>query len=348
MKKRTWALAAAVSLVLALALSYGAAWLLMPPRQSYGAAWESYLQEDRDSVDVLFFGSSLVYCNIVPGVIWERSGVTTFLAAGPEQTIPTTYHYIREACRTQHPKVVAVEVTGMFYPRYTNYTKANLLYMPWSLDRLQATAVGAEREVRADCLFPILEFHSRWKDVTAGEIRTHLFPETDPFAGYTFLDQGRFPGEMNYRTEFTAQGENYRRNLAYLEKIDRYCREEGMDLLLFVTPAVSRIPPEALAALREDIGGLSAVFMDFNEIVDQLDVDDRTDWYDNLHFNCIGAEKFSRYLADYLTGELGLVPTQGEDETLWQSRADTFQAQRAAAVIDPAAADAASPQGALG
>jgi hypothetical protein len=322
--------AALLSLFLFAALSYAAAWLLIPPRTSYGSTWDSYRQEERDSIDVLFFGSSLVYCNIVPSVLWENAGVTSYLMAGPEQTIPITYSYIKEACRTQSPKVVAVEVTGLFYAQYCNYTKANIAYMPWSVNRLEATFRAAEPELRAGLLFPILDYHSRYREVTASELAAHLSPSADVFAGYTFLDAVSPQDEAAFR-DFTAESENYQRNLDDLGRIADYCQQNGIQLLLFLTPTKGRIPTEAQAQMEADIAALpGAVFTDFNDCWDQLGIDDSTDWFDFLHFNCRGAEKFSRYLAGYLAGELGLSPTEGADQALWQARADEFNARRAA------------------
>lgn len=325
MRKKRWLPAAALALALFLITCYAAAWLLIPPRGSYGSTWESFLQEDEDSVDLLFFGSSLVYCNIVPAVLYEQTGVTAYLMAGPEQTIPITYSYIKETLRTQSPQVIGVEVTGMFYPRYCNYTKANLSYMPWSVNRLEATFAAAEAERVPGLLFPLLDYHSRWREVTAGEILTHLSPDKDCFAGYTFLDHISPQGAVSVR-DYSAETENYARNLTYLQKIAALCREEGVELLLFLTPTKGRIPAAALEQLKTDIAALPGVrFADFNEEPEAIGVDDDTDWFDFLHFNFRGAEKFSRYLAAYLEEQYGLPPTQGEDEALWQGRIDAFR-----------------------
>ena len=61
---------------------------------------------------MLFFGSSMVYCDVVPAIIWEETGLRSYVMAGPEQTIPITYYYLREACKTQSPQAVVIELTG--------------------------------------------------------------------------------------------------------------------------------------------------------------------------------------------------------------------------------------------
>ena len=328
MKKKRWLAAGLVSALLFAVVSYAAGWLLMPPRMNYGSTWSRYLQEPKNSIDVMFFGSSLTYCNIVPSVIWEDTGVTSYLMAGPEQTIPFVYSYVKEACRTQNPKVVAIEITGMFYTRYCNYSKVNAGYMPWGFNRIEATFAAAEPELRAGLLFPLFDYHSRWREVTPSNLKAQLNPTADPYAGYTFLSASTPQGAVTYR-DYSAETENYARNLEYLQKIHAFCQKEGIELVLFLTPTKGRIPDPALSVLKQDIAALDGVnFIDFNQYMDELNIDDSTDWFDFLHFNCRGAEKFSHLMARHLTDTLGLTATEGENEALWQSRVDTFTAQR--------------------
>ena len=108
--------------------------------------------------------------------------------AGPEQTIPMTALYLREALRTQSPQAVFVELTGMFYSRCTNYTKTNVGQMPWGYNRLAATFTEAEPEVRAGLLFPLLFYHDRWSELTADDWTVALRGYSrDPLAGYTCM-----------------------------------------------------------------------------------------------------------------------------------------------------------------
>lgn len=324
MRKRRWILPIIILLLVFFVGTYCAAWLLMPSRTNYGATWETYLQEPKDSIDVLYFGSSLAYCNIVPAVVWEETGITSYVMAGPEQTIPITYSYVKETCRTQDPEAIVIEVTGMFYPEYGSFTKANISYMPFSLNRLEAALNAAEPELRAGLLFPIFDYHSLWTSVGFSGIKGHLNPGTDVFAGYTYLEKIEVQDEVKVRG-YSAETENYARNLEYLQRIYNYCRKHDIELMLIITPTMGRIEETALAQLKEDIAALSeAHFVDFNDSMEELDLDHSTDWFDFIHFNCRGAEKFSRYLAGVLREELGLEATEGENEALWQARVEEF------------------------
>lgn len=317
MKKWRELLAVLLAAAVFVGVTYAAAWLLIPVRTNYGAVWESYLQEERDSIDVLFFGSSMVYCDVVPAIVWEETGLRSYVMAGPEQTIPITYYYLREACKTQSPQAVVVELTGMFFERFQNYTKANISYMPWSENRLLAALYAAEPEQQLGLLFPLYHYHDRVYSVSPAESLRHLSPQADSMAGYTVLDT-RAEQLSHAKRDFSADTDAYRNNLRYLEKISDFCAQRSIRLILYIAPAYHQIPDDALAVLERDIGPIPhAGFFDCND--EAWQAGDQPDyWYDVLHYNMYGAVPFSRRMGLRLA-ELDLEIT-GRNETLWQER----------------------------
>ena len=181
-------LAGLLCLFLALALFHAVSVpVLMPKRCDYGSVWNMYLQEPEDSLDLLVFGSSLAYCDVVPSVIYEETGLTSFVMAGPSQRLPITYRYLLEACKTQSPKAVLIEATCLLLGRGDDSLKVNLTYMPWSLNRLIPTFQEASREDWPGLLFPLYAYHDRWDSLTLEDWRKGFGGyEPDPLAGYTF------------------------------------------------------------------------------------------------------------------------------------------------------------------
>lgn len=322
MKKWIWPV---LAFFMVLAGSYLAGWLLMPVRTEYGSTWESYLQEPENTIDILVYGSSIAYCDVIPAVFWEETGNSAYVMAGPEQTIPLTYYYLRQTCQTQSPQTIFVELTGMFYNQYQNFTKVNVGYMPWSPNRLAATFRAAEQEERFGLLFPLYTYHTRWKEVTAWDLKSHLQPEQDPMAGYTFLSEAKPNPEIKDRP-FSCDTPTYRENLTYLEKIAEFCQKQDIQIVAFVAPAAYRIPETERRQLRQDVEKLQTVhFLDCTGIESALSVNRETDWYDTLHFNAFGAEKFTRYLAAYAKEQSLLPENSRTDAALWQRRLEEFQ-----------------------
>lgn len=320
MSKRREAAAFIAALVLFLCVSWVLGWLLMPVRTEYGGVWESYRQEPEDSVDLLFCGSSITYCDVIPALIWEETGLSGYVMAGPEQTIPVTYYYVREAFRTQSPRLVVLEATGMFFAEYKNYTKANIGYMPLGLNRLGATFAGAEREELWGLLFPLHNYHYRWQEVSLEEMEEHLRPGKDLTAGYTLLTESCGVPTLQ-QLDYSAETETYRENLAYIAMLKEFCDGQGAELLLYTAPSVSEAPEAAYETLAGDLEALGVAYADLRDVGEEIGIDDESDWYDFLHYNLRGAEKFTRYLAGYIGDSYSLTPC-GTDTGRWQERLD--------------------------
>ena len=299
---------------------------LPPARTDYGATWSMYLQEPEDSVDVLFVGSSLVYCDVIPAMIYEETGLTSYIMAGPEQTLSLSYYYIREALKTQSPSAIFLELTGVMFERYQNFTVANVSYMPLlSENRIGAALNAAEPEERFGLLFPLYDYHDQWRNlrwVFGGRPDEVI----DPLAGYTLMEEA-VPQTERYTRDYETAEDVLAENLGWLRKIAALCEREGVRLVLFQVPSCAWVPETALKRARDTVGD-NIEIVDFNERFDAMDIDMERDFYDFLHFNARGAVKFTRALAAYLA-EAGIAPGT-HDEALWQWRVEAFAARLAA------------------
>ena len=320
MKLRKELLALTVS-ILVLVLGLGAfTRLVTPKRHSYGSTWGHYQQEAPDSIDVLFVGSSLTYCNIIPALFWEETGLTAYDVTGPALTVPGEYYFLREALKTQSPSVIFVEITAALYERYTGHTETMLGYLPWGENRILAALNEAEPEKVGGLLFPMLTYHSRWTELSDDDWKVFRNGyDQDILAGYTYLGEYH-PEEYCIRNEGSAQ-EVVDRNMEYLHKIARICLEEGITPVFYESPAAAVMPPERMDDVRRELAQIDgAIVVNFNDYRDQIGAELDYDYYDGLHFNAAGAEKFTRYLGKWTLDQLEIQPKQGQDTALWQSR----------------------------
>lgn len=326
MKKSREIISILLAVLLLLCLLLASGWVLLPKSYQSGIDWDAYRKEPENSIDVLYAGSSITFCNIAPGKVYEDCGVTGYVIAGPEQTVPVSYYYIREACRTQSPKAVFLELGGMFFSRYEKFTPSNIAFMPRGINRLQATFTAANREDIPWIILPVLNYHSYWSSLTSEEIMGKLNTEVSSTAGFLLLQETTAQDAFSTR-EPTADYYDY--SFEYLRRISEFCAGNGIDLYLFLTPTMSRISDEQREKLEQDIALLTIKdYINFNseENFDRLSLDGSTDWADKLHLNTKGAKKLSADIARRLT-EAGLKPTEGEDEELWQRRTAILELQ---------------------
>ncbi len=305
-------------LLFAVLLGYSCAFLskaFMPERESYGSTWNMYLNEDHDSIDVMFFGSSMAYCDIVPARIYENSGVTSYVMTAPEMTIPQGYYYIKEALGTQSPEVIFLELSGMFFPDHSNHTAETVGFMPYSGNRIAATFATAEPKARLSLLFPMYKYHDRWQKISLGKKRAD--DRVDLFAGYTPTVGVLEALEARREWIFDSTNVKLSKNEEYLRKIENLCESEGCELVFFLAPACSNYSSDNLEIIRKAAG--ETLFIDFNEEFESIGFDMKTDFYDPLHLNLVGALKFSDRLSEYISEGFGLSGRE-HDKALWQTR----------------------------
>ena len=305
-------------LLLLAAFLLRAGYVLLPERTDFGACWPMFQKEPKNSIDVLFLGSSVAYCDVIPAVFYEQTGLTAYVLAGPEQTLSITLDYLREALRTQRPSLVCLEISGMLFDRYMGYSRVNIGYMPYlSPNRLDAVLRGAEPEVRPGLVFPFYDYHDRWTG-PAMLFAPRADERPDPWAGFTPMDTAEPQYGTSVRDD-TASDEVFAENAACLRKIREVCGRAGAELVIYEAPSCAPIAENRTAQIRTAAGEETA-FLNCQAAFADMGLDPAADFYDFLHLNRKGAEKFTRYLAAELLQDRVLQPCI-RDEALWRERA---------------------------
>lgn len=299
--------------------------ILRPAHTNYGSTWSAYLAEPKDSIDVLFLGSSYAYCDWDPGAMYAASGLTGYVMGGSEQVPAITYWYLKEALLTQSPSVVVMEGTSLFFDRYQNYTQINLDYMPWGASRVRAILECAEPEKKMGLFWDLYFYHDRWKSLTQADLKKAAFPSgTDLLKGHTPVNQvfahtegGPFLSEMRQTEEV------YRENLADFARIAQLCAENDLELIVTINPTYSQYVPEVYDRLKADVEASPGVrFVNWSNSFAQMGLDPTVHLYDGGHLNQDGAKIFSARTGEYLLN-LGYAPREQTEENraAWEAAA---------------------------
>ncbi len=290
--------------------------VLMPKRLDYGGTWNMYLKEQKNSIDIMFLGSSHAYCNIIPAGVYEKTGYTAYALTAPCLTMPLAYYYLKEGLKTQSPSLVMLEATGFFFNRYMGHAKASIGYMPPSLNRLGAIVTSAEPDERAGLLFPMYNYHDRWDEfefVDFFKPRPDEIPDIN--AGYTYLNVS----EPQTRAErvFEYTNDDIALQQKYLKKIIELCREKNIKLEVIITPAASYVTDSDKQYIADVLG--DTAFYDFNDDFENLGLDLSRDFYDARHLNVYGAVKFTDILSEYISEHYTLEKRENVG-AVWQQR----------------------------
>lgn len=311
---------ATVFMLLVAVLLMVAGTILKPTRDasSFGGPWSAFKLQPKNTIDVMFFGTSHAFTSVDPSTIWREQGVPTFVLAGPTQRMHITRYYLAEALRTQTPKVVAIEMVALTYPEDRFDEKFHLLnvgYMPASLNRLKAAVLGTPWGHKTGVLFDLWAYHGRWT-----ELKPSDFDIVHKQEGHEYL-RGWIPLAGNHKeirtkpqntpqeTALATVTPTYAYNLESLRIIAQECERRDIELLLFLTPTgppgkYSQALSVGFRELGREFGNVHVLDLSQPGTVRELDY--ATDFYDGGHPNHVGAEKTSRTLANYLVLEFGL------------------------------------------
>lgn len=319
-KRKELLCAAALLLATALLVNFLSD-VLRPARTDYGSTWSAYRAEPRNSIDVLYLGSSYAYCDINPALVYEAGGLTGYVMAGSEQTLSLTYWYLKEALKTQTPQAVVLEGTGFFFDTYQNYTQINAGYLPFGLNKLGAIFTASKPDLRAGLLFDLYFYHDRWKEIGPGDLKKALFPiRADHYKGHTAVDKVLEDPQLTTRTWDTSLLEEHR---YWLRKILALCTKNGVLPIVVFNPTYSRAAPEDRALVEQTVreAAPEALFFDWTADFASIGLDPALHLYDAGHLNQDGAAIFSAWLGGFLRDEIKLTPRPqtGENAAAWDA-----------------------------
>lgn len=302
-------------------------------RKTYNGAWnymgklqEFYNLED-DTLDYITVGSSHMYCTVNPLEVWNESGIAGFVLATQQQPLKASYHYIKEAFKTQSPKYVILE--GYMICSESTYDSA-VLYdaidpLKFSLNKMQMINNLVEYEERPNYYFNILKYHSRWNQVTGSDLE-HIFNKpSDIYKGFVAL-QGDFSGKNlipDYENTKNIKLSDH--NTQILNDIYNLVEENNAKLVLMFGPydASSSELCEKIKAEKKWASEKGVDVLDYCEMLDTLEIDPENDYYDSSHLDVSGAAKISSHFASYLSKQ-GLEKNTQIDTKKWKKDYDTY------------------------
>ena len=305
--KRNLLSACSFLLILALLLA-GASWLLYPKdNKDIGRRADrlstGLLAEEENTVDVLFIGDSLPMYGTAAPQLWAWYGIPAYTYATPQQNLVKSRRMLRRALKRQSPKVVFLEVNGLY------------------------REIG-DQEVMSDWLcswIPVAEYHDNWKKIPLRELLQPVHYNTvQESKGYYLNMYQSAPATADYMHYDDPEAEPLPEAVGLLKTIGDLCRRKGIKLILYSVPnavswnwarhdAVSRVSKE-----------LELTYLDLN--TEDVGIDWSTDCMDNGdHLNYLGASKATAWLGNWLVRNEALADKRGTDGyALWNQQVERF------------------------
>lgn len=286
-----------------------------------------FYEEEENTLDVVFIGSSQMYADMAPAVLFSEYGITSYDFCANEQPMWISYYYIKEALKHQNPKVIVLDVFTAYGEDYEEegVNHINLDDLPMSLNKIAAIRDSVPAPLRYSFYFPLAKYHNTWTDFFEGKAELSFYHENDSYKGYSpFVFAADY--EETAKEEVVNQREVTpipERAETWLRKIIALCREEEVPLVLVKTPngnAERQKLYNSVAELAEETG---TPFLNMNVLLDG-----------QAHVNVLQAEKISLFMGEYLTANYVFEDKRNNPEyEEWVRDAELFYRQKAKCLL---------------
>lgn len=280
-----------------------------------------FYDEKKDSIDVMFFGSSAMFFAASPMRMFEEYGFTSYVRGSANQLPEMTYYMMEDSFRHQHPKVAVLEL-GQFLREFNVendewIARRSLDYMPLNDIKIDAVAnmeLG-DFTTKLSYLFPLFRYHDRWSELNESDFDYY---DWEPHSFF----HGQYAGvkvfDYKWKKDFMAYSDGTvpipDECAESFDKIVKLCRDNNCELVLVKSPrdGWSYERYNTLKALADEYG---LVYIDYNlpENIKATGIIDTSDFsYNQWHLRITGAEKMSLHMGRYLTDTYDL-PDRRED-----------------------------------
>lgn len=286
------------------------------------AQHDQFYDMKKDTVDVLFLGSSHSYCGFSPQEFYDRYNIRSYNLGTSRQSMWISYYWLKEALKTQSPKIVVLDV---YYTRVANGNEASvqkaLSYMKWSRNKIDAVRVAVSQFPELSFksfLFPNIRFHDRWDQLTEEDFTLSELRRTGALKGYAPTSERI--GEIEYkmikgdqdvkgsaidcRPESSEETQIPEITMEYMDRITALCEEKGITLILVKNPT-AKWSVEDHNAVVTYAENKELPFYDLNvsDYYLAMDYDIAADNKDEGHPNIWGAEKIADFMGEILISE---------------------------------------------
>lgn len=281
---------------------------------------EKLYEEPKDSIDVLFLGSSHAFTSFNTGVLWEQYGMASYVLAGPGQPLWNTYYYLLDALKSQKPKLIVLEgYLTASDDEYSDEVKMmkNLFGMRFSTNKIRAFLESVPDGKKRDYFLEYIQYHNRYEKLSIEDFYkdqgTKFFYDWKGFVGlkrFTSIERENVKNVSGVK----EYEELYEKEEKYYRLILETAQKSEIPVLVVVAPfaAISEYEQKKYNRAEQIAQEYRAGFVNFNLMTDKIGLDFSADVADKGHMNLDGSVKFSDYLGKIINDNYTIPNRKGD------------------------------------
>lgn len=316
---------------------------ILTPKYFMNQTWavtttfDNFYQIKKNTIDVLFFGSSRAAASFVSQEMYNNYGITSYNLGSEQQNTVVSYYWLKEALNYQEPKAVILDVKHLFVYDENEKLNSQVSCTRKPIEHMKMSSVKREA-IRDICslddkqsmfgyYFPLYNYHTRWKLLKEEDFSYKEQLQSSKAKGYAPLYRaGGINAELPYETD---NGDPDIETLkfvplmeTYLSKMIDLCKERGIQLILVNVP-YQESTKSHYYAVKAYADEKEIPYYDFcaAPLYQEIDYNFQLDNQDAVHSNLSGAKKLTNYMGQILSEEYGI---GSHEDIQWEESRDYY------------------------
>lgn len=305
--------------------------MVLLPKVPRSEKVDEFYNQQKNTIDVFFFGASSVYRGISPLVIWENYGISSYNFGVALQSPVVIYYKFIESLKYQSPKIIVLDGITILNP-YDVDLREYFLRTAVDHMRLSSQKFNIANYVKKNSadqtitsyIFPLFRYHTRWTELKSGDFEIFQTDVFDKRGGDFRLAKNPVEFSPDFmkpdgkEIRLDAEGESY------YEKIISVCKDKGINVILISLPK-TQFTYANHKALSEFAYKHDIKYIDYNmpELMGAVHLKPERDYFDEGHLRMSGAIKVSKHFGEYLFLNFDLVDQRTNPKYInWNEDAD--------------------------
>ena len=276
------------------------------------ATVSGFYKMKKNSVDIIFFGSSQGVHAFDPQVLYDKYGLCSYNLSTEQQSLVVTYFLLEEALKYQKPTAIILDIWmcfGNMNPMNSAESCVRKIIDQMNFSPLKIRAINEICKldpslIKASFYFPNIRYHGRWKSLSKRDFEFRQLNRPFLMKGFSAVsipwkDKTYSPLKIPDEQKSAIMQSNME---LYLEKITNLCKDHEIPLLLVKTPNLSWNYAQHIC-MQSFADNKNVNFYDFNmeELYTLSNYDYQKDG--NSHIDNSGAYKVSSTLGEILVSD---------------------------------------------
>lgn len=289
--------------------------------------FEDFYSLPKNSLDMVFLGSSHSYCTFDPEVFDTQLGTSSFQMGMPLQYPDSTYYTLREVLNYQKPDLVVMEVYWNLLKENFELNQVKTLFQVLKNDKLKDEYYhsGFPLEEKVKYKINLLKYQSDYFAFKGNELKNKIKnkfnledlekekqvgEEKYISKGYVYADYKMIESEYNKTNQFKgADGKDFKFSnfqKEYMKKIINLCEENNVKLI-FVTAPIAPVSMKFIknyesiySKVKKFAKENNITYLDYNIVNAEENLVTDDNFRDDAHLNDSGVKIISNHFVNFI------------------------------------------------